>query len=151
MNRRGTVATLSILALAAAGVTPALAVAGKAKPKDLKGTWSFMDTTPDPSGNAQSSEAMHCEGKLPSSPADVNSQTLKVKGKGTLTVTSHVVGDWAIQLKDAKGNLVTGDDINPPQSESLAGIVLKKGTYALILCNLEGAPTATADYTFKYR
>jgi len=141
----------AVLALGAAGVGPAVASPAKAKPKPLKGTWSFTDTTPDPSGNAEGTEALHCNGKLPAGPADVNAHAFKVKGTGVFTAIGHVTGDWAIQLQDAKGNVITGDDVNPPASESLAGITLKKGAYSLVLCNLEGAPTATADYTFKYR
>ena len=151
MNRRGTAAALTLVAVAAAAATPALASPAKAKPKPLKGSWSFTDTTPDPSGNANSSEALHCNGKLPASPADVNAHAFTVKGTGTFTAISHVTGDWSIQLRDAKGNVVTGADVNPPASEAIAGMTLKKGTYSLVLCNLEGAPTATADYTFKYR
>ena len=151
MNRRGTTAALGMVAIAAAAATPALASPAKSKPKPLKGTWSFTDTTPDPSGNANSSEAMHCNGRLPASPADVNAHTFKVNGTGIFTAASHVVGDWSIQLRDAKGNVLTGDDVNPPASEGIAGMTLKKGTYSLVLCNLEGAPTATADYSLKYR
>jgi hypothetical protein len=151
MNRRGTVAALAIAAVGVAGAVPALAAPGKTKPKPLKGTWSYTDTTPDPSGNAESSDSMHCRGKLPAGPADVNAHKLKVKRTGTLTVQSSVVGDWALELDDAKGNVVAGDDENPPASEGLAGITLKKGTYSVVLCNLEGAPTASADYTFTYR
>ena len=151
MNRRGTAAALSLVAIAAVAATPAFASSAKAKPKPLKGTWSFTDTTPDPSGNAEGSEALHCNGKLPASPADVNTHTFKVTGTGTFAATGHVVGDWAIQLLDAKGHVIFGDDVNPPASEAVAPMVLKKGTYSLVLCNLEGAPTATADYTFKYR
>ena len=148
MNRRATIATASIVGLAAAGAVPALASPVQAKP--LKGTWSYTDTTPDPSGNAQSSDAAHCQGKLPSGPADVNSNTIKVTKPGTLTVTGHVVGDWAIEIDNAKGTPIYGDDVNPPASEG-AALRLKKGTYAVVFCNLEGAPTATADYTFKPR
>jgi len=151
MNRRGTVATLALAAVGVAGVVPAVAAPAKPKPKPLKGTWSYTDTTPDPSGNTGSSNAMHCSGKLPAGPADVNSHTFKVSGTGTFTAISKVTGDWGIQLRDAKGNVITGDDVNPPASEALAGVVLKKGTYSLVLCNLEGAPTATASYSFKYR
>jgi hypothetical protein len=151
MNRRGTVAALSLAAIGVAGVVPAVAAPAKAKPKPLKGTWSFTDTTPDPSGNAESSDSMHCRGKLPAGPADVNTHVLKVKRTGTFTVLSSVVGDWAMELDDAKGNIITGDDENPPSSEGIAGITLKKGTYKVVMCNLEGAPTASADYTFKYR
>ena len=151
MNRRGTVTALAVAAVGVAGVVPAFASPAKPKPKPLKGTWSYLDTTPDPSGNANGSTSLHCSGKLPAGPADVNAHTFKVTGPGTFSAISHVNGDWAIQLRDAKGNVITGDDVNPPASEALTGVVLKKGTYSLVLCNLEGAPTATADYVFKYR
>jgi hypothetical protein len=150
-TRRTLIAATALAFAASAGLGQAFAAPAKHKPKPLKGTWSFTDTTPDPSGNANGSNDQHCDGKLPAGPADVNAQTFKVKGKGSFSVTSHVVGDWAIQLKDAKGNTITGDDVNPPDSEALAGVILKKGTYSVVLCNLEGAPTATADYTFTYR
>ena len=144
MKARGTVSVLAMLALGAAGLTPALASnAAAAK----KGHWSFTDTTPDPSGNANSSDSMHCEGKLPAGPVDVNTQPVKVKKKVTLSVIGHVVGDWAMEIRDAKGNVLTGTDVNPPASEALTGIVLKKGTYSVVMCNLEGSPTATADFT----
>ena len=94
MNRRGTVAALAIAAVGVAAAVPALAAPTKPKPKPLKGTWSYTDTTPDPSGNAESSNSEHCHGKLPAGPADVNAHALKVKGTGTLTVQSSVVGDW---------------------------------------------------------
>jgi hypothetical protein len=152
MNRRGTVTALAIAAVGVAGAVPAFAATAKPKPKPLKGTWSYTDTTPDPTVDASLGAATnHCHGKLPASPVDVNSQALKVKGTGSLTVIAHVTGDWAMEIRDAKGNVVTGVDVNPPASESVAGLVLKKGAYAVVLCNLSGAPTATADYSLKYR
>jgi hypothetical protein len=151
MNRRGTVAVLAVTALAAAGALPAFA-AGATKAKPLKGTWSYTDVTPDPTPDASTSSNAgdHCHGKLPSAPSDVNSHTLKITRPGTLTVTTSVVGDWALEIRDAKGNIVAGDDANPPASEG-ALVALKKGAYAVVLCNLSGAPTATADYSFKPR
>lgn len=153
MNRRGIFAALALAAVGLGGVAPAFAVSDKAKPKPLKGTWSYTDTTPDPSPDASVSgpASTHCHGKLPASPVDVNSHTLKVKGTGSLSVTAHVTGDWAMEIRDAKGHVVTGDDANPPAQEAIAGIILKKGSYAVVLCNLSGAPTATADYRFTYK
>ena len=151
MENRGIVVVLALSAAAAAGVVPAFAADG-AKAKPSKGTWSYTDVTPDPSPDASTSTNVsnHCHGKLPSAPVDVNSHTLKASRPGTLTVNASVVGDWALEIRDSKGNIVAGDDSNPPASEG-AVVALKKGAYAVVMCNLSGAPTATASYTFQPR
>jgi hypothetical protein len=149
MNKRATVAVLSLLAVGVAGAMPALA-GPQAKAK--KGTWSFTDATPDPTPDASlGADSNHCHGKLPAAPTDVNAHTVKVKKRATLSVDAQVIGDWAMEVLDAKGTVVAGDDSNPPASEGVAGVVLKKGTYRVVLCNLSGAPTATADYTLVGR
>ena len=145
MTKRTTVAVLSLLAVGAAGAAPALA---GPQLKQQKGSWSFVDATPDPSPDASlGADSSHCHGKLPSAPTDVNAHAVKVKKRATLSVDAQVIGDWAMEVRDAKGVVVAGDDSNPPASEGVAGVVLKKGTYSVVLCNLSGAPTATADYT----
>jgi len=149
MNRRTTVAVAALLS-AALTATPALAKSKPKKPKPLKGTWSFTDTTPDPTPDAGSDNSVHCHGKLPAAPSDVNAATLKVSRPGTLTVNGNSVGDWAIEVRDPKGNSLAGDDSNPPAQESVS-VDLKKGTWTVFYCNLTGAPTATAAYTFVFR
>jgi hypothetical protein len=158
MNRRATVATVSALALVAAGVTPALAVAGKAKHKDLKGTWSFTDLTVDPTPSAMGIDPVtpardgYCVGKLPDGPADTTKQTLKVAGPGTLTVAGKNIGDWAMEVRDAKGTFLTGSDGGTPEVKEGVLIPLRKpGAYTVVFCNLGGAPTADATYSYKYR
>jgi len=158
MNRRGTVAALAIAAVGAAGITPALAAPAKAKPKPLKGTWSYTDVTVDPTpsamGAAPGTPARDgfCVGTVPSAPSDVNTHTLKVTGKGTLTVTGNNTLDWAMEIRDAKGTFLGGSDGGFPQDkEGTVLAVSKPGTYKVVFCNLGGAPTATAAYTYKYR
>jgi len=150
MNRRGIVAVAALCGVAAAGITPALASPAKHKPKPLKGTWSYTDATPDPTVDASSNTGNHCHGQLPSAPSDVNAHPLKAVAPGTLTVLGNVVGDWAMEVRDAKGNVVAGDDANPPAQEGVV-VRIKKGTYQVVLCNLSGSPTATAKYAFKPR
>ena len=145
MNRRATIAVAAVAA-ATLTVTPALA---KPKPKPIKGSWSFTDATPDPSGDAASDDSSHCHGRLPAGPADVNARSITVPRKGTLVVNGSATGDWAMELRDRKGNVVAGDDQNPPKQESV-GADLGKGTWTLYFCNLTGAPTATATYTFVF-
>src|SRR4051812_34781911 len=151
MNRRTAVVVLAIGAVGVAGLSPAFAAPGRSKAKALKGTFSYTDVTPDPTVTTSSNVSTHCSGKLPSAPSDVNSHPLKLRGRGTLTVSGNVVGDWAMQIRDAKGNVITGDDANPPATEGILLTISKPGTYQVVMCNLEGAPTASADYTFKPR
>ena len=156
MNRRGTVTALAIAAVGVAGVVPAFAATAKPKPKPLKGTWSYTDYTPDPTvsvvNEAEMRSGSTCEGAIPAGPTDVNVHTLKVKGKGTLAVIGNNTLDWAMDVRDAKGNQIGSSDGPFPQDkEGIAGLTLAKpGTYSVIFCNLGGAPTATATYSFKY-
>ena len=155
MTKRGTVTVLAVLAVGAVGVTPALATSAKHKPKDLKGSWSFTDATPDETptalGEAGKREGF-CTGTLPSAPTDVNTQKIKVTGPGTLTVLGHNTGDWASELRDAKGKVLTGSDgTGPNDAEGFIAALRKPGTYSVVFCNLAGVPAMTADYTYKYR
>lgn len=149
MNRRTTVAVAALLT-AAMTASPALAKSKPKKPKPLKGTWSFTDTTPDPTVDAGSDNSSHCHGNLPASPLDVNTATLKVSRPGTLTVNGNSVGDWAMEVRNSKGDSIAGADVNPPAQESV-GVDLPKGTWTVFYCNLTGAPTATASYTFVFK
>lgn len=154
MTKRGNVAVLALLAVGAAGFTPAVAAPAKAKP--IKGTWSFTDFTPDPSATAEAQETgtdPYCHGgHIPPSPQDKNSYTLKVKGPGTLTVLGDNTLDWAMELNDSKGNTLAASDGSSPQDkEGVVAALKKAGSYTVVFCNLGGAPTATATYQFKAR
>jgi hypothetical protein len=157
MYRRGTVTALAIAAVAAAGLVPAFAATAKPKPKPLKGTWSFTDTTPDPTMSALETAGKAKQGEclaavVPSSPVDVNVHTIKLARKGTLTVLGHNKLDWAMEIADAKGRYLSGSDGATPQvAEGTSYTVTKPGTYQVVFCNLTGEPTTTADYTYKFR
>lgn len=155
MNPRGTVAALAIAAVGAAGAVPALAAPATTKPKPLKGSWSFTDTTPDPTVsvlNTAQSRGPTCSGDLPAAPVDVNVHKIKVKGKGTLSVNGANTLDWAMEVLDAKGKQLAVSDGGLPQDvEGVVVALSKPGAYSVVFCNLGGAPTANATYTFKYR
>jgi hypothetical protein len=155
MDRRAAVATITAAVVGAAGAAPALASPGKAKPKPLKGKWSFTDVTADPSVTAlglAGKRQGYCVGELPAASTDVNSHPIKVAGKGTLEVAGSTTGDWAMEVRDAKGRLLAGSDGGKPQDQEGTVVPLAKaGTYTVIYCNLTGAPTATATYTYRYR
>jgi hypothetical protein len=148
MNRRATIA-VAALTVAAVTTTPALAKT-KPKPKPLKGSWSFTDATPDPSVDTVSDNASHCHGKLPAAPTDVNAHTLKVKGRGLLTVNGSTTGDWAMEVRDSHGNSLAGSDGTLPSAQEGTSVDLPKGTWTVFYCNVTGAPTATASYTFVF-
>ena len=155
MNRRATVATVAVLVVGAAGITPALASSTKARPKPIKGSWTYTDVTPDPLitvRNTAQKLTPHCNGDVPPAPTDVNSHTIKIKGRGTLTVDGTNTGDWAMEVRDAKGRQLDASDGGLPQDQE--GVLLpltKAGKYSVIFCNLTGAPNASAKYSFVYR
>jgi hypothetical protein len=137
-----------------AGLAPAFAAVGKHKHVTLKGTWSFTDTTPDPTvevaENAMGAPQGCRSGKLPAGPLDVNSHVLKVPTKGFLTVVGHNKLDWAMEVDDSHGNYVGGSDGGTPNvAEGVTGLPVRPGSYTVIYCNLTGEPQITADYLFK--
>jgi hypothetical protein len=152
MNRRAALVVVTIAAVGAAGSVPALAAKPRPKPKPLHGTFSYTDVTPDPTVTANSDAATHCHGNVPASPTDVNSHSLTVKGKGILTVVGHNMGDWAMEVRDKRGNVLAGSDgSSPTDPEGTVVGLTKAGTYSVVYCNLEGEPTTTATYKFVYR
>lgn len=112
------------------------------------GTWTYTDTTPDPTVVANDA-TQHCEQQVPASPADVTSQPFKAKSSGILTLTSHNALDWAMEVKDSKGNIITGTDGGSPDTPENMTVALTKGSYEVIYCNFSGEPSITVDYSFK--
>lgn len=150
MNRRASLAVVTLAAVGVAGTAPAFAA--KPKPKPLSGTFSYTDVTPDPTVTANSDAASHCHGNVPASPTDVNSQTLKVKGKGILTVVGHNALDWAMEVRDSKGLVLAGSDGGTPTDPEGTVVMLPKaGSYSVVYCNLEGEPQITASYKYVYK
>lgn len=138
-----------VIALAATLVLGALGSFAGARPLSAsKGTWTYTDTTPDPTV-VLNDATQHCEGTLPAGPADVNSQTFKAKGTGVLSLTSHNMLDWAMEIKDSKGNIVTGTDGADSTTQENMVTTLTKGTYSVIYCNFSGEPSITVDYSWK--
>jgi hypothetical protein len=133
---------------AAAMLAVGIVGAGAGAKAPTSGTWTYTDVTPDPT-TLQNDATQHCEGTLPSSPADVNSYPFKAKKTGVLTLTSHNAADWAMEVKDSKGNIITGTDgadVNTPENMV---VTLRKGSYEVIYCSFAGEPQITVDYSFK--
>ena len=104
MNRRATMAVVTLAAVGAAGTVPALAA--KPKPKPISGTFSYTDVTPDPTVTANSDASTHCHGNLPASPSDVNSHALTVKGKGIPAAENNPDWHHKSDLKPAELQIV---------------------------------------------
>jgi hypothetical protein len=139
--------TYRIFATAAAAMLAVGMIAAGAGAAPTSGTWTYTDSTPDPT-TLQNDATQHCEGQVPPGPADVNSYPFKAKKAGTLTLTAHNSADWAMEVKDSKGNIITGTDgadVNTPENMV---VTLRKGTYEVIYCNFAGEPQITVDYSF---
>jgi len=138
-----------IFATAAAAMLVVGLISASAVAAPPSGTWTYTDTTPDPS-TLQNDATQHCEGQLPAGPADVNSQPFKAKRAGVLSLTAHNSADWAMEVKDSKGNIITGTDgadVNTPENMV---VTLRKGSYEVIYCNFAGEPSITVDYKFTF-
>lgn len=123
------------------------ASAGAAPPS---GTWTYTDTTPDPTV-VQNDATQHCSGgNVPPGPADVNSHPFKAKRAGVLTLTAHNQADWAMEVRDSKGNTITGTDAESPETPENMVVTLRKGTYEVVYCNFAGEHEITVDYKFTF-
>ena len=138
---------ISVTAIAALLVVGAFASFAGARGAS-SGTWTYTDATPDPTVVANDA-TQHCETTVPAGPADVNSQAFKAKTPGVLTLTSHNALDWAMEVKDSKGNIVTGTDGGSPNDPENMIVSLSKGSYEVVYCNFSGEPSITVDYAFK--
>lgn len=138
---------LALVTVLAVGVALGT-TANAAPPKGFSKTVSFTDATPDPSGNTASGNEHHCDGKLPQE----KPLSITIPGPGTVDVSlAGFQGDWALQVRDAKGEVLAGDDVNPPSYEATS-LRLKKGTTIQILpCNLAGSPAGTVTYTYTFK
>ena len=133
----------------AVAVGVALGTAAQATPpKGFSKTVAFTDASPDPSGNAGATNEEHCSGKLPhETPVRV-----KIPGPGNIDISiGGFQGDWGLQVRDASGAVIAGDDVNPPAYEATTVRLKKAATIQILPCNLEGTPKATITYKYTYK
>jgi hypothetical protein len=55
-----------------------------------------------------------------------------------------------MEVRDSHGNSVVGSDGTLPTAQEGTSVDLTKGTWTVVFCNVTGAPTASATYTFVY-
>ncbi|MDQ4094735.1 MAG: hypothetical protein M3174_00800 [Actinomycetota bacterium] len=140
MRRFAIIAVSAVIAVAA---VPSLASAGK-----NKGTWTFVDTTPDPTV-VTNPASQHCTSPIPGAPVDVNEQTFKARKTGTLSLTAHNALDWAVEVRTKKGTTIAGTDGEDPRDAENLTVRLRRGTYTVVYCNFAGEPTIEVDWRFR--
>lgn len=152
MNRRLPV-VLAVVAVAAAGTVPA--VAAKAKPKPIKGSYTlelYPDATPNVTTLAD--ESVTC-GVLPQS---IDKRAFTFPAAGTLTVdltvpdpipaASPVHGDWDLYILD--GTSVRNSSHTEFANEHTVDKLKRKTALTFMVCNLTGLTKGTVSYTFTY-
>ncbi len=145
MPTRTLLATVLVGAFSVSGV---MAQAAPPPPKGFTKSVAYTDATPDPTGNTGATNADHCTGRLPQE-AGI---TVKVPGPGDLDISiAGFTGDWALQIKDTKGNVLTGDDVNPPDFEATSVRLKKAATIIILPCNLAGTPNGKVTYKYSFR
>jgi hypothetical protein len=141
MSRR----TLSLVVVAA--VSGALAApALSAPPKGFKKSFTYQDATADVTASAVSGQA--CDGMIAAFAEPPIQVT--VPAKGTLKVVLDNVGDWALDVRDSKGRILSGSDGGTPEAKEAVTVKLKAaGKYLIYPCNVGGAPTSAGTYEYK--
>lgn len=144
MNRKLACTLLAVTVGVALGTA-----ANAAPPKGFSKTVTFTDMTPDPTGNLESGNENHCNGKLPKE----QPVAVKVPGPGIVEISINgFQGDWALQVRDAAGEVIGGDDVNPPSAFESTSVRLKKAaTINILPCNLAGTPQAQLTYKYTYK
>jgi hypothetical protein len=137
--------TLALLVVAVVAVTAAPGLAAP-KPKPITQSVPFTDTTPDYSGWAVGPDS-HCAGLLPREEA----YEFKAPAAGSLKVSiSGFTGEWALDLRDAKGNVLAETDVLAPEQETLTIKLRRPGVVNIGPCNLAGTPEALISLVFTY-
>jgi hypothetical protein len=144
---RPLVLALALVAGATIGTAPASA--GKPpKPKPFKGSKAFTDATPDPTASVPGGYA-GCDSSTPAQFPKEAGIPVKVPAAGKLKVTLDNKLDWAVDIRDAKGNVLASADGDMPNVvEEVSTRVKKAGTYTIVPCNLGGEPTVTVSWSY---
>lgn len=136
---------LALVLITAVAATAAPSVAAP-KPKPIKQEVPFTDATPDYSGWAIGPDS-HCAGLLPREEPYV----FKAPAAGTLKVSiSGFTGEWALDLRNEKGDVLAETDTLHPELETLSIKVRKPTVVHVAPCNLAGTPEALISLVFTY-
>jgi len=135
----------TVLLAASAVATAALALpALGAPPKPITQKFTYNDGTADPTATAVSGAG--CDGMLPNE----KGIEFKAPAAGKLKVSLTSTGDWALEVRDAKGRALGTADGGMPQDQESVAVKLKAGgTFTILPCNLGGLPNASGVIEYK--
>ena len=136
----------SLLFAATAAVVGGLVAmpASAAPPKPVTQKFTYTDPTPD--ATATAGTAIGCDGLLPNEPG----VEFTAPAAGKLKVTTVTTGDWALEVRDAKGRILGSSDGGIPTDQEMVSIKIKAaGTYTILPCNLGGLPNASGTIEYK--
>lgn len=144
-----TLVAATVVAAALAAPAAAAPAAAKPKPKPISGSYDVAIPVPYPMEAANGS---HCADAPDTLSRDVTKLTLlSVPGRLDLTVTGFV-GDWVIEVFDAKGKIVaTGASLDLATGERKATYKKKRPgaeSVTVMVCNFGGTPAGTVAWTF---
>ena len=132
--------------VASAAVVAAPASAAPPKPKPMSGSYDLQLPVPFP---MESSAGTHCA----DAPDSVSKHAKKfvVPWKGSLTFAlSRTVGDWVIEIYDAKGAFLGMGASSDPLATSRTLTYKKKSsakqTFTVMVCNYAGGPNGHVDW-----
>jgi hypothetical protein len=147
MRIRTPIAASIVLAVATAGLTPAMAAPkAKSKPKPITKTYTANAPLPSPT-NVQTGV---CHADVPQS-ADDQVFTAPFTGRLSAKLTGFT-GDWDFAFQQNGANAAeSAQQITeaPDRPESIESYKLKKGEEITVrACNFAGGATATVSYSF---
>jgi hypothetical protein len=144
VHRRLLITALAVIAAGTVAVAPADA---KPKPKPFKGSQQVTDTTPDPSGSTTAGS--DCSTAMPSQYPQEPGIAVNIPAPGKLKVSLDNKLDWALEIRDPKGNVIgSADGGTPTDVEEASAKAKKAGKYLIFACNLEGEPTVTVSWSY---
>lgn len=143
--------TKTLLALAVAAGCLAAPPAEAAKRKPVTAQYTVLLPVPYP---VEGSGGVHCAEGIDGLSRDLRKVTLPA-AVGQLKVTlSGFVGDWVVEIYDAKGRVLGyGAELNLTSGTRQASYKKKKSakeTVTIAVCNLGGSPQALVTRTFFY-
>lgn len=147
MNRRTILSAVVITAVGASLAAPAFAAP---KPKPIKKSFTHTDATADPTASLDTALGGYggCDEKI--APFKEKGFTVSLPAKGSLRVVLNNTGDWALDVRDAKGKVLGFSDGAMPQDLEAVTVKIKAaGKYTIVPCNLGGGPQATGTWEYK--
>jgi hypothetical protein len=146
MHRRTIIHAVVLTAVGATLAAPAMAA--PAKPKPIKKSFTYQDLTADPTATDAQGGRTGCDEKV--APLASQGFAISLPAKGSLKVKLTTTGDWALDIRDAKGKILGASDGAMPTDQESATVKIKAaGKYFIVPCNIGGAPDSSGTWEYK--